>query len=211
MKSSMNLILCIFIFLSIFPFPNFVRSDASDHRYKPGDFVPLYANKVGPFHNPRYAYDAVKPIIFCCEIVFWVWYLVQFCWLNSSADLKFVLYYLEERIFSMKLGHFIWILTIIVNGFPFHVGYYLFIIVFLVNFTVRPTGISTCPFVFQVLILFNFLRIWFSRWSCGCSAVNFLLIWIYRLFICSAFSVYLFRIKGLSVDITIKTKLKLFL
>ena len=30
-----------------------VRSDASDHRNKPGDQVPLYANKVGPFHNPR--------------------------------------------------------------------------------------------------------------------------------------------------------------
>lgn len=30
-----------------------VRSDASDHRYKSGDQVPLYANKVGPFHNPR--------------------------------------------------------------------------------------------------------------------------------------------------------------
>ena len=30
-----------------------VRSDASDHRYKAGDAVPLYANKVGPFHNPR--------------------------------------------------------------------------------------------------------------------------------------------------------------
>jgi uncharacterized membrane protein len=30
-----------------------VRSDASDHRYKENDDVPLYANKVGPFHNPR--------------------------------------------------------------------------------------------------------------------------------------------------------------
>ena len=30
-----------------------VRSDASDHHYKDGDLVPLYANKVGPFHNPR--------------------------------------------------------------------------------------------------------------------------------------------------------------
>lgn len=29
------------------------RSDGSDHRYKVGDPVPLYANKVGPFHNPR--------------------------------------------------------------------------------------------------------------------------------------------------------------
>uniref|UniRef100_A0A7N0U0H7 Transmembrane 9 superfamily member n=1 Tax=Kalanchoe fedtschenkoi TaxID=63787 RepID=A0A7N0U0H7_KALFE len=33
-----------------------VRSDASDHRYKAGDFVPLYANKVGPFHNPSETY-----------------------------------------------------------------------------------------------------------------------------------------------------------
>ncbi|KAL9256164.1 Transmembrane 9 superfamily member 3-like protein [Drosera capensis] len=32
------------------------RSDASDHRYKSGDPVPLYANKVGPFHNPSETY-----------------------------------------------------------------------------------------------------------------------------------------------------------
>jgi transmembrane 9 superfamily member 1 len=30
-----------------------VLSSASDHRYKAGEPVPLYANKVGPFHNPR--------------------------------------------------------------------------------------------------------------------------------------------------------------
>lgn len=29
-----------------------VKSDASDHRYKAGDLVPLYVNKVGPYHNP---------------------------------------------------------------------------------------------------------------------------------------------------------------
>ncbi|KAJ0238025.1 hypothetical protein HA466_0245280 [Hirschfeldia incana] len=33
-----------------------VSSDASDHRYKEGDSVPLYANKVGPFHNPSETY-----------------------------------------------------------------------------------------------------------------------------------------------------------
>ncbi|EEF40534.1 transporter, putative [Ricinus communis] len=33
-----------------------IRSDASDHRYKEGDPVPLYANKVGPFHNPSETY-----------------------------------------------------------------------------------------------------------------------------------------------------------
>ncbi|GLT28764.1 hypothetical protein SLA2020_036720 [Shorea laevis] len=33
-----------------------VRSGASDHRYKARDEVPLYANKVGPFHNPSETY-----------------------------------------------------------------------------------------------------------------------------------------------------------
>ncbi|KAL9995978.1 putative nonaspanin (TM9SF) [Helianthus debilis subsp. tardiflorus] len=39
---------------------NKVQSDASDHKYKPTDEVPIYANKVGPFHNPRY------PIFLIC-------------------------------------------------------------------------------------------------------------------------------------------------
>ncbi|KAL9244937.1 hypothetical protein vseg_018651 [Gypsophila vaccaria] len=33
-----------------------VYSDGSDHRYNAGDHVPLYANKVGPFHNPSETY-----------------------------------------------------------------------------------------------------------------------------------------------------------
>ncbi|ERN11066.1 hypothetical protein AMTR_s00024p00115620 [Amborella trichopoda] len=33
-----------------------VQSDASNHKYKPGDPVPLYVNKVGPFHNPSETY-----------------------------------------------------------------------------------------------------------------------------------------------------------
>ncbi|KAL4352212.1 hypothetical protein GQ457_06G026320 [Hibiscus cannabinus] len=33
-----------------------VRSSASDHHYNAGDEVPLYANKVGPFHNPSETY-----------------------------------------------------------------------------------------------------------------------------------------------------------
>ncbi|XP_075492942.1 transmembrane 9 superfamily member 3-like [Primulina tabacum] len=33
-----------------------VKSDASDHKYKLGDPVPLYANKVGPFNNPSETY-----------------------------------------------------------------------------------------------------------------------------------------------------------
>ncbi|KAM7523896.1 hypothetical protein LguiA_013798 [Lonicera macranthoides] len=31
---------------------NQVRSDSSNHKYKAGDQVPLYVNKVGPFQNP---------------------------------------------------------------------------------------------------------------------------------------------------------------
>ncbi|KAG8086844.1 hypothetical protein GUJ93_ZPchr0010g7735 [Zizania palustris] len=31
-------------------------ADGSDHKYKEGDYVPLYANKVGPFHNPSETY-----------------------------------------------------------------------------------------------------------------------------------------------------------
>ncbi|CAL0329857.1 unnamed protein product [Lupinus luteus] len=43
--------------ISIFSFYGIlVRSDASDHRYNEGDNVPLYANKVGPFHNPSETY-----------------------------------------------------------------------------------------------------------------------------------------------------------
>ncbi|KAM7519869.1 hypothetical protein LguiB_018831 [Lonicera macranthoides] len=30
-----------------------VRSDGSAHKYKAGDQVPLYTNRVGPFRNPR--------------------------------------------------------------------------------------------------------------------------------------------------------------
>lgn len=33
-----------------------VDADGSDHKYKEGDRVPLYANKVGPFHNPSETY-----------------------------------------------------------------------------------------------------------------------------------------------------------
>lgn len=33
-----------------------VEADGSDHRYKERDRVPLYANKVGPFHNPSETY-----------------------------------------------------------------------------------------------------------------------------------------------------------
>ncbi|KAM7529432.1 hypothetical protein LguiB_032842 [Lonicera macranthoides] len=35
---------------------NQVRSDSSNHKYKAGDQVPLYVNKVGPFQNPSETY-----------------------------------------------------------------------------------------------------------------------------------------------------------
>ncbi|CAL9054271.1 unnamed protein product [Musa banksii] len=37
-----------------------VASDPSDHRYKNGDPVPLYANGVGPFGNPRFSTTSHK-------------------------------------------------------------------------------------------------------------------------------------------------------
>ncbi|CAH1431158.1 unnamed protein product [Lactuca virosa] len=45
---------------------NQVESDASNHHYKDGDIVPLYANKVGPFSNPRETY-AYYDLPFCSE------------------------------------------------------------------------------------------------------------------------------------------------
>lgn len=49
--------LCSFVILAVIVALSAteVRSDASDHKYKLSDQVPLYANKVGPFHNPRYS------------------------------------------------------------------------------------------------------------------------------------------------------------
>lgn len=40
-------------------------ADHKNHLYKEGEGVVLYANKVGPFHNPRYARHCLK--IMCNE------------------------------------------------------------------------------------------------------------------------------------------------
>ena len=48
-KSAAMLMVAVIVIVSV----SQVRSDASYHSYKAGDAVPLYANKVGPFHNPR--------------------------------------------------------------------------------------------------------------------------------------------------------------
>ncbi|KAJ6960753.1 endomembrane protein 70 [Populus alba x Populus x berolinensis] len=51
-----KLVPCLVSFVLILCSVSHVRSDASDHRYKVGDDVPLYVNKVGPFHNPSETY-----------------------------------------------------------------------------------------------------------------------------------------------------------
>lgn len=53
--------------LVILTSPSVVRSDASNHKYKSGDLVPLYVNKVGPFQNPR-SVDSVDLSVFIVVI-----------------------------------------------------------------------------------------------------------------------------------------------
>lgn len=47
-----------------------VHASGSNHKYGPGDPVPLYANKVGPFHNPRSALLVLflQPLVLFFEI-----------------------------------------------------------------------------------------------------------------------------------------------
>ncbi|KAJ6402340.1 hypothetical protein OIU84_014431 [Salix udensis] len=52
----MKLVPCLVVSILILCSVTRVRSDASNHRYKVGDDVPLYVNKVGPFHNPSETY-----------------------------------------------------------------------------------------------------------------------------------------------------------
>ncbi|KAJ6935935.1 hypothetical protein NC652_010849 [Populus alba x Populus x berolinensis] len=52
----MKLVLCLVVSILILCNVTRVRSDASNNRYKVGDDVPLYVNKVGPFHNPSETY-----------------------------------------------------------------------------------------------------------------------------------------------------------
>lgn len=56
MEKSTTCLVSAIVILCCFCCINYVTSDASDHRYKEGDFVPFYANKVGPFHNPSETY-----------------------------------------------------------------------------------------------------------------------------------------------------------
>ncbi|KAK1549275.1 hypothetical protein Q3G72_001800 [Acer saccharum] len=47
MASSSHAVVAILV--TLFSLQTYVRSDGSDHRFKVGDYVPLYANKVGKF------------------------------------------------------------------------------------------------------------------------------------------------------------------
>ncbi|KAJ6926288.1 hypothetical protein NC651_010650 [Populus alba x Populus x berolinensis] len=55
-KMEMKLVPCLVVSILILCNVTRVRSDASNNRYKVGDDVPLYVNKVGPFHNPSETY-----------------------------------------------------------------------------------------------------------------------------------------------------------
>ncbi|KAG9135744.1 hypothetical protein Leryth_002457 [Lithospermum erythrorhizon] len=55
-KQTVQLKWYTFTITLILCFVTHVRSDGSDQKYKSGDAVPLYANKVGPFHNPSETY-----------------------------------------------------------------------------------------------------------------------------------------------------------
>ncbi|KAI4365802.1 hypothetical protein MLD38_021759 [Melastoma candidum] len=56
MASSMTTVLVVAVVFLAAACPDLASADSSDHRYKEGDPVPLYANKVGPFHNPSETY-----------------------------------------------------------------------------------------------------------------------------------------------------------
>ncbi|KAI3895373.1 hypothetical protein MKX03_032586 [Papaver bracteatum] len=56
MKKTMGFFTITTVLIIISTLATQVRSDGSDHRYKARDPVPLYANKVGPFHNPSETY-----------------------------------------------------------------------------------------------------------------------------------------------------------
>ena len=65
------LLLLVFFIYGVSP----VISDGSDHRYKVGDDVPLYANKVGPFHNPRSVANLYSDLI-SASLAPLLWFLI---------------------------------------------------------------------------------------------------------------------------------------
>ncbi|XP_019176777.1 PREDICTED: transmembrane 9 superfamily member 3-like isoform X2 [Ipomoea nil] len=61
MNELVEMLIFTIVFLNL---GGLARSDAYSHRYKRGDEVPLYGNKVGPFHNPSETY-AFSDMPFC--------------------------------------------------------------------------------------------------------------------------------------------------
>ncbi|XAR64507.1 hypothetical protein NMG60_11024880 [Bertholletia excelsa] len=54
MEESSAILLVVFLSISC---ASEIKSDVKNHRFKAGDQVPFYANKVGPFHNPSETYS----------------------------------------------------------------------------------------------------------------------------------------------------------
>ena len=89
-KMSSLLVLSIILAFSF----GFSASSPSNHRYNAGDHVPLFVNKVGPLHNPRYFsvsaqifHSNAKVLIFSLLSMVWtikflfLWYIsaILFC------------------------------------------------------------------------------------------------------------------------------------
>lgn len=70
MEKSTACLVSVIVILCCFCCINHVTSDALDHRYKEGDFVPFYANKVGPFHNPRLDFQCFHFFMYPFKIYF---------------------------------------------------------------------------------------------------------------------------------------------
>ncbi|KAI4374466.1 hypothetical protein MLD38_012457 [Melastoma candidum] len=56
MASPMTMVFVVAVVFLAAVGTDIASANSSDHRYKEGDPVPLYANKVGPFHNPSETY-----------------------------------------------------------------------------------------------------------------------------------------------------------
>lgn len=91
------------LLLTVFAAFSAVRSDSSDHRYKQGDIVPLYANKVGPFHNPRYL--DLKPFHCISSLFFFSSLLIVYCFRFSFSQRNLPLFrpsFLSSRFVSLS-------------------------------------------------------------------------------------------------------------
>jgi hypothetical protein len=51
--STLQQLACAVLLVAALAAPQQAAADHKNHIYKPGEVVVLFANKVGPFHNPR--------------------------------------------------------------------------------------------------------------------------------------------------------------